>query len=156
MDTIVILHNPNSKPSRDFVTAYGAGYQVINWYSTEADAVMYKSREMPYPRAFPSVVDTVQKLLVDTPATMVEALAAIDQLAADKAAAELAKQEATKKISDSTTEVNAADFDVMQKAAKTAQDLAAIKAVVSDLILAVARLSEAMGLTPVTPVVVEA
>lgn len=55
------------------------------------------------------------------------------------------------KAVDGKTEVNAADFDAMQKAAQTAKDLAALKAVVSNLILAVARLSESEGMTPVTP-----
>lgn len=48
-------------------------------------------------------------------------------------------------------DVNAADFDALQKTAKAAKDLDALIAVMSDLILLVARLAEADGLTPVTP-----
>jgi hypothetical protein len=74
MDTVVILHNPHSKASREFVAAYGAGYQVVDWYSTDAQTVAYKSKSLPSPRAFPSVVDTEQKLIVDIPGTMQECL----------------------------------------------------------------------------------
>jgi hypothetical protein len=150
MDTIVILHNSNSKLSRDFVATYGAGYQIINWYSTEADAVAYKSREMPYPRAFPSVVDTVQKLLVDTPATMAKALTAIDQLAVDKAAAEAEWAAIAAKISAGADEVNIADFDALIKSLDIAKDWSEAKMSVVKLAGWVGRLAEATGMTPMT------
>lgn len=148
---MVILHNPNSKQSRDFVAAHGAGYQVINWYSAEADAVAYKSREMPYPRAFPSVVDTVQKLIVDTPKTMTEALAAISQMAADQATAAAAQAAIAAKISAGEDEVNAADFDALITAIDAATDWGNLKVQVSKLATLTGRLAEAGGMTPVTP-----
>lgn len=70
---------------------------------------------------------------------------------AHDASQESAEQAADKKRKASKAEVNATDFDTMQKAAKTAKDLTEIKAVVSNVILAVARLAEAEGMTPTTP-----
>ena len=151
MDIIVILHNSNSKLSRNFVAAHGGSYQVIDWYSTGADAVAYKSREMPYPRAFPSVVDTVQKSIVDTPKMMDAALATIAQMAADQAAAEVTAAEAAKKVSDAKTQVDAADFDAAKKAIEAAAGFKDVQVVLADLVEMVARLAEAMGMTPVTP-----
>ena len=51
----------------------------------------------------------------------------------------------------SKMEVNAADLDALQKMAIAAKDLAALIAVVNDVILIVGRLAEAVGMTPVTP-----
>ena len=50
-------------------------------------------------------------------------------------------------------EVDAADLDTLQKAAKAAKDVAALATVVSDLTLVVARLAESEGRTPVPPIV---
>ena len=57
-----------------------------------------------------------------------------------------------KKRQKGKTEVDAADLDALQKAARAAKDVTTLTVVVGDLILVVARLAEAEGRTPVTPV----
>jgi hypothetical protein len=54
---MIILHNPYSKGSRDFVSAYGdQASKVIDWYANGLDVVEHLGK-YPSPSAFPFIVD---------------------------------------------------------------------------------------------------
>lgn len=65
MDKYVILHNPHSKESRDFVTQH-QDKQVINWYDlSQKDTQEYIAKSLPNPSVFPCVVDTEKKKIIN-------------------------------------------------------------------------------------------
>jgi len=73
---LVIIHDSNVKESRDFVDAYGNGYDIIDWFNPEhAHRVYaYNLAGNPSVSAFPSVVDTQLKRIARAPANMDEAM----------------------------------------------------------------------------------
>lgn len=61
---IVILHNPHSKESRDFVAQYMDQGDVIDWYAEDTRLVDEYISNLPSPRKFPALVHRRTKVIV--------------------------------------------------------------------------------------------
>jgi len=81
---MIILHNPHSKESRDFIALYGAGETVIDWYA-DGDAVPRYLDKYPSPGGFPSILDEDTEVIVAQPSSPIDlVLAVIEHVAGMK------------------------------------------------------------------------
>lgn len=92
MDKIIILHNSLDKHSRDWVSLNRGSYKVIDWYSeSDLEKAEYCAKSLPMPTIFPAVVDTEERLIVNNPLSMQEALNSIQVGIGNKLSKELVR-----------------------------------------------------------------
>lgn len=75
---MIILHNVHDQTSRQFVSSYGEGCTVIDWYGDPGAVSQYLAAGNPSPSAFPSIVDEATKTIIRKPDTPDDLTAALE------------------------------------------------------------------------------
>lgn len=77
---MIILHNKESKESREFVELYASQCQVIDWYNDIQLVSIYTISGNPSPNTFPSIFDLSSKKLITKPSSLQDAINKIQSL----------------------------------------------------------------------------
>jgi hypothetical protein len=82
---MIILNNNHSRESREFVSTYGVGASVVNWYSDQEAVSRFIDTYGLEPSGFPAIVDEDTKVIVIEPDSPVDlAYAVIEHVVAQK------------------------------------------------------------------------